>query len=162
MRRVSEPRHLCVGCAERDVWCNDGSGTRIPFECRHEWNVGAADVDTQLKEQGRDLAAVVGLMVEHVSNEYPFRDGANLAVDLAGVGERFREPLRRETLGPRQQASIEALALGTKVRKAVEKIDPRLGHYRRHTAEPRQEREISIGDVVQRQVDRLEESAAIR
>src|SRR5262245_42352570 len=68
--------------------------SRIWLEPRHEWNVGASDVEAHLREQGCDLAAMVGLMIEHVRDQRPFRNGASLAVDLADVGQRLRKPLR--------------------------------------------------------------------
>ena len=75
--------------------------------CRdgHERQVGAAHVEPVLREQRRHLAAMVRLVVEEMGDEQPARPRARGAVDLARVGERLGEPLRRPACGPVDRSS---------------------------------------------------------
>src|SRR3569623_419195 len=87
-------RSVTSSCSEsgRAVYCTFQLRRGGLHKHQHERNVGAPDVQAHLSQQRRHLAAMVGLMVEHVREQDPLGDGAGLAVDPARVRQRLREP----------------------------------------------------------------------
>jgi len=114
-----------------------------------------------LREQRRHLAAVMRLVVEQMGDQQPARPRPRRAVDLARVGERLDEPFRRQRPGPGGQPGIERFAFAAQGCETAVQVDAELGNDGRIPGKAGQEREVGIGDVVERRVHRAEEGAAI-
>jgi hypothetical protein len=71
---------------------------------------------------------VVRLVVEEMGDEQPARPRSRRAVDLARVGERLGEPLRRQRRGPGDEPGVERFALLAQGGEAAEQVDAELGN----------------------------------
>src|SRR5882757_10954782 len=104
---------------------------------------------------------MVGLVIEHVCDKRPLRNCSGLAVNLALVGERLREPRRGKRLGPDKDALIKYFALRSQEPKRAKEISPGLRDYVWTAREARHECKIAIGNVIEGGIDRLEERPTV-
>src|SRR6516165_4224803 len=105
---------------ERGVVAGGGNvGENFVFELRQighrslrqERQIGVRRSAAGLGQHAMDLAAMVGLMVEHVGDQNPTRLG-DFAADGAGeIGLFGGEPIRLDTIGPGNHDPVELRAL---------------------------------------------------
>src|SRR6185436_9171405 len=87
--------------ARSNLW----RGSRCVLEHRQQGNVRRAHVHAEPGEDGMHLAAMVGLMIEHLEHQDELGRGLCKAVELARPGQRGREPLRRDAASKRQNVA---------------------------------------------------------
>src|SRR6266508_4361147 len=65
-----------------------------------------ADVVSELRQHGRDLTAMMRLMVEHLHDPEPASDSAQQSIATVGIGRRRLEPLNRDGARPLQNCPV--------------------------------------------------------
>src|ERR1043166_3083663 len=95
---------------------------------RRQWQVGVVRPPARLRQHAVHLAAMVRLVIEHVSHEQPLRP-RDVALRAAGViREIAGEPRAVELVGPREDRLVERGAL------ALETVPVRIERYRARNA----------------------------
>jgi hypothetical protein len=105
---------------------------------RQDREVGGTDVDSGCGQHCVDLAAVVGLVVEHLNDLDPARVRLGEAIHSTRPGHRLGQRLGRHGACPGQDVVVDRDARGA---QAIEVVVQQLARWRRRvalTVEPRQ------------------------
>src|SRR3954468_9466754 len=152
--RTSSALRSCIHCPR---------GDEPGLLHRHERQVGVARLAASLRQHAMHLAAMMGLVIEHVGDRKPLRLG-HLRLHRPGVPREL--PCERGTvdpLGPREHSRIEGCAFMLQIvpvivdRYRFGDATVRLGS----AGEPMHPDAIRPQQMVERGMDRAEERAAV-
>src|SRR5262245_13505193 len=101
------------------------------------------------------------LVVEEVIRHDPVRHVANASIDLAAIAERLRQPVRCHSLAPGQHLEIEPLAFRAKLCETMKQVLAQWRDLLGPAAYSCKEPEIGIRNVIEGEINRPEERAAV-
>lgn len=114
-----------------------------------------------LIQQGCYLAAMVGLMVEHLGDEGPERQRVVFSVDHAGKGRCAGEPFLGQFLGPGTDATVQKRAFLVEHFESFEEVISKTRHIGLVAGEACEEHQVEHHDVVERAVDRAKKRTPV-